>query len=407
MLLAFFADEELRRQYDISFSYRHSPQYDTGLRSRAPMLPAEVWPLRLLDFDTQIRPISWRPARILARAIGYGLLIRYWYIIWNTIVLYRSWRKRGIDLLHINNGGYPAAASCTSAVFAARLLGIGRILYFVNNTPAPYKSFFRWPDYLFDRLVARWVTLFITGSTYNAVALRRVLCLPLGKVANIPNGVAMANASKNPNSVRDGLGADGRCVVVVAAVLEERKGHVYLLRALDLMRRRGMQPLPLVIVVGGGAQEKFLQRFVDRASLQDSVRFVGPKERADCLDFIEASDVLVLPSVGNEDWPNAVLEAMSMGKPVIGTRVAGIPDQIEHGITGLLVAPRDAVGLADALQQLAENSVLRRSLGQAGAEKCRREFALTVVMNRYRDLYSDLFGPEEKQSQGVMRVRQE
>ncbi len=390
MLLVLLADEDLLSQYQISFTYRYSSEYKAGLNSRAPATSAKIFPICLPDLDAQLKPICWRPARIVARALGYGLMLRYWFIIWDTLVLYRSWRNLQIDLLHINNGGYPGAASCTSAVFAARLLHVQTIVYVVNNIAEPYQSFLRWPDYLFDRLVARWVTLFVTGSACAAQTLRRVLSVSAGKVTNIPNGVTRVNATEDPQAVRERLAAHSRFIVAVAAVLEERKGHVYLFRALDLMRQRGVHPLPLVIVIGAGSQDDFLRDFVHRAGLQDAVHFVGQKQRADYLNLLNAADAVVLPSVSHEDFPNVVIEAFSLGKPVIGTSVAGIPEQIEPEVTGLLVPPRDPVALADALKRLVNDSALRQSLGQAAQSKFQREYRDAVSAKRYRCLYNEL-----------------
>jgi glycosyltransferase involved in cell wall biosynthesis len=389
MLAVLLSDEELRRRYDISFSYRYSLEYEGGFHSRV-HAPVEAMGLRLIDLEAQVTKIRWRPLRIVSRAIAYLSLLRYWYILWNTVVLCRAWRKRQIDVLHINNGGYPAAGSCTSAVFAARLLGVRPVLYVVNNLAASYRSFLRWPDYLFDRLVARWVTLFVTGSTCAAQTLRRVLQLPACKAINIPNGLPIAKTSEDSGIVRQRFGVSGEFLVIVPAVLEERKGHIYLFRALDALRQRGVPKLPVVMVVGDGPKRESLHRSVEEAGLQDKVRFMGHKSYAEYLELVAAADLLVLPSVSSEDFPNVVVEAMSMGKPVVASRLAGMAEQVEDGRSGFLVEPRDASGLADRLQLLAENPTLLRSLGQGGYEKFSREFSANVIVRRYDRLYDDL-----------------
>jgi glycosyltransferase involved in cell wall biosynthesis len=389
MLRCFFSDAGLRDQYDISFSYQYSPAYEAAFLSTTPVRPAKLYPLCMPDFRVQVKSIRWRPARILALAAGYTLVIRQWYILRNTLVLYRLWRRLGIDILHINNGGYPAADSCTSAVFAARLAGIGTIVYVVNNMAVPYKSFQRWPDYPFDRLVLRYVSQFVTGSLRAAQVLREALGMRADKVISIPNGVARPQLSADPVLTRKGLNGEGRVLILVAAVLEARKGHRFLFRALDALRRRSV-PLPLVIVVGSGPLEASLRRFVDRAGLREIVSFVGRKERQDYLEILDAVDVLVLPSLRDEDFPNVVIEAMSLGKPVVATRVAGIPEQVEDGRTGFLVEPGDFIALADALQRLAADPSLRRSLGQAGFDRYRLQFQSSIAVGRYRLLYRAL-----------------
>lgn len=400
MLSALFADEQLRACYDMSFSYRYSRVYEAGFLANIPVFPAHAFPLRIPDFNGQVKSIRWRPLRILVLVLGYALLIRQWYVLWNTIVLYRLLRKRDIDVLHINNGGYPGAGSCTSAVFAARLAGIRSIVYVVNNIAIPYSSILRWPEYLFDRMVACWVTRFVTGSLFAAQQLKRVLRLPADKITNIPNGLTPPQHCAEPNATRTAVRGNGRFLVVVAAVLEERKGHIYLLRALDLLRSRGV-PLPLIVFVGSGSQTGALRAFVARAGLHDDVCFVGHQDRREYLNFLAAADTVVLPSIGQEDFPNVVIEAMSLGKPVVGTRVAGIPEQVEDGHTGFLVLPKDIVGLADSLQRLNADPDLRLSLGRAGYERFRREFLSSIVVHRYRFLYDEMLCGPIHRKQGL------
>jgi len=122
MLVVLLGDKELRLQYEISFTYRYSPAYEAGLVTRMPVA-INISSLRMLDLPSQMERIRWRPLRTTARAVAFVLLVRYWCLLWNTAVLYRAWGKSDskIDVLHINNGCYPGARSCISAVLAARL----------------------------------------------------------------------------------------------------------------------------------------------------------------------------------------------------------------------------------------------------------------------------------------------
>jgi colanic acid/amylovoran biosynthesis glycosyltransferase len=83
-----------------------------------------------------------------------------------------------------------------------------------------------------------------------------------------------------------------------------------------------------------------------------------------------------------EGMPNALIEAMAGGAPVISTTTAGIPELIEHGVTGLLVPPEDAVALAAAMRELLTDPARARIMGERGRERVRREFNIHDVVGQ-------------------------
>jgi glycosyltransferase involved in cell wall biosynthesis len=88
--------------------------------------------------------------------------------------------------------------------------------------------------------------------------------------------------------------------------------------------------------------------------------------------------------------PNAVLEAMAAGKPVVATRVGGVPEVVDDGVTGLLVPPRDPDALADAVVRLLRDPNRMRRMGQAGLERVRRHFSVEQMVRRTEALYEEL-----------------
>jgi glycosyltransferase involved in cell wall biosynthesis len=304
--------------------------------------------------------------------------------------LYLLFRADRPDIMHVNNGGYPAAASCNAAAVAARLAGVPVVVYVANNPAADYRSPLRWADYPLDRAVVASVTRFVTGSQVSADSLRRVLRLEDRRVVALPNGIVRRALDETRDETRAWLRQPPeRVVVLVAARLERRKGHRTLFDALaSIRRRRGLDDVGLV-VAGGGPDEAVLRAYVAELSLEDHVRFVPPQPN--WWHLYSASDVVVLPSIGNEDFPNVVLEAMAMGRPVVGTRVAGIPEQIVEGVTGLLVQPGDTEGLAGALMLLIDDAALRDRLGAAGRARFDRLFTAEAAVERYWSLYRMLY----------------
>jgi glycosyltransferase involved in cell wall biosynthesis len=389
MLQYCFQDEEFRRQYRITFSYQQSPVYEAGFRRRVGG-QLETLPCRFLDLDEQTSSIEPAALRGAIKAVSYALLVPYWYVLWNMFVLYRIFRRCEIDVLHVNNGGYPGARSCLSAVLAARLCEIPAIVYVVNNMAQPYTSPSRWLDFPLDRLAVALVSRFVTGSEAARKRLVTVLGVPAARVAAIHNGSRAPEITETRQAVRERLGApeDGK-VIVVGAALELRKGHMVLLRALRVMREElGLRELPLVLCAGDGPERARLEEFAGEAEISDRVRFIGHEPRM--MNLLAAADIVALPSIGNEDFPFVILEAMSLGKAIVATTVAGIPEQIEDGRSGLLVRPADVYGLANALSRLMADEPLRGVLGENAAARFSLLFQARTAVDKYRALYSSL-----------------
>lgn len=384
--------EAVCRKYDVRFSYRYSPEYERGFRARV-VTNAKTYPLRLRDLSTlhaRSRRLPWLLDR-MCKLLLLLLQIRYVFLIWNTFILWRLFRRERVDLLHVNNGGYPGAYSCCSAVLAARLAGVRRILYVVNNVAESYASPLRWTDYPFDRLVANTVTVFVTGSRSAAVQLRTVLRLPVDRVRTLHNGIAPRALRESRDAVRARLGVAGhRMVLAMVAVIEERKGHAVLLRAMQRLRDvLDPSEMPVLLIEGVGVRLPALEALIREFALDDCVRCVGAEPHV--FDFINAADVVVLPSISHEDFPNVTLEAMSLGKAVVASRLAGIPEQIRDMECGLLVEPGNVGELADALLRLKANPDLRERLGRQARDRFNHLFRDDIAVERYVELYDELF----------------
>jgi len=385
------ASEALRQRYDVRFSYRYTPEYERGFRSRV-TTTVQTCPLRLLDVDRLAELAAGLPrfAGKVWKLLVFALQVRYIFLLWNTVHLWRLFRHEDIDILHVNNGGYPAAYSCNAAVFAARLAGIHRIVYVVNNLAGPYTSPLRWTDYPFDRIVARAVTTFVTGSRTAATTLQRVLRLPPERVRTIHNGIAPRVLHEGRNAVLERLGvADNHTLFAMVAVIERRKGHAILVEAMRLLRGL-LEPseMPILLIEGVGSRLAELKAAIRKHGLEDCIRYVGSEEHV--FDLLNAVDVVVLPSISHEDFPNITLEAMSLGKPVVASRLAGLPEQIVDMESGLLVKAGDAAGLARALLLLVKDPELRERLGQAARRRFNDHFRHDLAVSAYMSLYDEL-----------------
>jgi glycosyltransferase involved in cell wall biosynthesis len=119
-----------------------------------------------------------------------------------------------------------------------------------------------------------------------------------------------------------------------------------------------------------------------------NVTLCGTLEHPEVLREMCASDVFLFPTFHAEGFPNAVLEAMSVGLPVVATRVGAIPEMIEDGKGGLLFEHADITGLVRALRTLMDDTSLRIAMGQFNKEKSRAHYAYSVVISQLTALYN-------------------
>jgi len=178
---------------------------------------------------------------------------------------------------------------------------------------------------------------------------------------------------------------DTSLIIGSAAVLEERKGLKFLLQAVANLRRRGCTIK--LYLAGDGSQKRNLQILSQELGLQDSAVFLGFV--SDIPQFLSQIDIFVLPSL-NEGLGVAVLEAMASGRPVIATRVGGLPELVEDRVTGYLVPPGNPAALADAIVQLASQRILLREMGSKGKMRLERHFTLEKMAQRNEEFYYDL-----------------
>lgn len=166
---------------------------------------------------------------------------------------------------------------------------------------------------------------------------------------------------------------------VYAGRLSPEKGLTTLVRAAALSRQR-------LVLAGSGPEEPTLRRLVD--TLGAEVVFAGYQNKPELKQLIGEALALVLPSEWYENAPISVLEAYALGRPVIGTRIGGIPELVLHGETGILVTPGDATTLAEGLAAIASlPPAARARLGAAGRDWVCREFS----PERYRERTTQLY----------------
>src|SRR5262249_21246929 len=151
------------------------------------------------------------------------------------------------------------------------------------------------------------------------------------------------------------------------------KGHFGLFRSFAQLRNtaRGAR----LVLVGDGPLRAELEARVRELGISDSVEFRGAASEEGVLATVASCDVFALPSL-MEGLPLTLVEAMSLGVPVVAPRVAGVPELVSDERDGLLFHPSDWDGLAAALLRLASDSALRERLGAAGRARVSQDFAI-------------------------------
>ncbi|MBT6051331.1 MAG: glycosyltransferase family 4 protein [Candidatus Scalindua sp.] len=390
MIANFLNSELLQRNFNIDFVYRQSETYQRGITARVHNKRANYIPTLLLSAELHRRLLKYFTKGSILYLLIAAIIIPVWK--YTTIAssitrLYKVIKGRSIDIVHINNGGYPAAVTCYSMIIAARLLGIKNIVYVVNNMAQGYNHPLRWFDYFLDLYIKRQVTLFITGSNHAAVKLRKVLSLKDDQVMNIPNGIKLRDIKKCKSQffTEIGIKQTSRLIFSVIAILEERKGHMFLLKAITILSKIVPNSnMPLFIIEGTGSQKERIIRFIAENNISSSVVLIDHVDNI--FDLYNASDVVVLPSVEDEDFPNVIIEAMGMGKPVIGAKIAGIPEQIDDGINGLLVEPADSIDLAKAIEKMTDKNTIEK-LGKNAQEKFSASYYVEKSIDQYINIY--------------------
>ncbi len=163
------------------------------------------------------------------------------------------------------------------------------------------------------------------------------------------------------------------------------KGHQYLIKACSILRNQGAEFHCLII--GDGMLEDKLKTEVDNMDLGDYIHFTGRMPHHDLMNMYQQGnvDVVVLPSINTDDGehegiPVALMEAMIYGIPVISTKTGGIPELLDNG-AGILVHEKNAKELADAIETLINDSLLKRQIGLQGKLRVEQDFNLKQNTN--------------------------
>lgn len=212
---------------------------------------------------------------------------------------------------------------------------------------------------------------------------------PPDRIISIPTGIDTGYFIPGVRrAVREQLGLDSDAPIIgIVATLRSWKGHQYLLDAFPKLANDSVR---LVIVGDGPQREAIAQKIAD---LGISARVVMTGNQRDVLPWLQAMDVFVLPSYANEGVPQAILQAMACGLPVISTPIGSIAEAVQDEVTGLLVPARNADELLAAMNRLLANPSLRQQMGSAAMARARENFDIGRMLEKMEAVFRETQRP--------------
>lgn len=262
--------------------------------------------------------------------------------------------------------------------YAGLLAGVPHLVHVEHNSRERYTAW--------RVMQMRWLarrTQSIVGCSEGVRQSLLALGSPADRTIAISNGIRTApfeRAARFPWAEREPA-------IVMAARFARQKDHATLLRAMALLRDRGLTPKLRLAGGGKSRAQRAAMRLCSALGLDDQVEFLGHCK--DVPGLLMAHQICVLSS-HYEGMPLSLIEGMAAGCVAVGSRVPGVQEVIHHERNGLLVAHADPTSLADALQRVLTAPALARNWAQAGRGDAISLYNLDRMSGRYEDLFADL-----------------
>lgn len=341
-------------------------------------------PLLFCANEASIEPFVAEVKAVDVPVIQTGLLSsqrRNWNPL-RILALSRLFRRYRIDILHIQLLGGTGARY---VVLAARLARIPVVIVTVRGAALKTLS---GGSRLISRLLDGMVTLYTTASRDNRLLQIRNVGRRPDQVRMIYNAIDVAGFDPNLDrtSARRNLGVAGQGPLIgTMGRLDPQKGIEYFLEMAASVQ--AAVPDACFVVIGEGEARARYEQIVRGKNMQGYVSFTG--YRGDTARCLAALDVFVLASTF-EPFGLVLTEAMAMERPVVASRVGGIPEVVKGGETGTLVAPHNAQALAQAVLRYLSDPHLARRHGRAGRQRVLQHFSLTRLKRDVETMYDSL-----------------
>lgn len=281
------------------------------------------------------------------------------------------------DILHVNSSRDSWIGGIASRLVPSRP-GVVRTRHI--STPLNKSVTTR---FLYQRLMD---SVIVTGDETTRRAMIDRDGLAPDRVDAFPIGIdtTVFYPGKPSRDFRAELGVPPTTLIVgMVSFLRSYKGHPYVIEAAKhiLSTRNDV----LFVIVGEGPDKDAIQALIDAQGVGDRVKLLGFRD--DLLNILHSLDVFVSPSTEGDTIPQAVMQALAVGLPVVSTTVGSIPDVVRDGVTGFVVSPRESRPLAERISQLLENEYLRRRFGNNAQAIVKKEYSLDAMLGRLEAVY--------------------
>lgn len=304
---------------------------------------------------------------------------------WTPLAFARRLRADGIRLLYCLDHTNAAVTSTLTARIAGRL----PVLLAVHTTGQWEKASLPPPVRASLGGVARILAIADAQKRYLVVSER----IPPEKITVIRNGIPPLDAAALPSREEAraalGIAPDEGPVIGLVAMLRPEKAHENFLAAARTVRER--HPRAKFLLVGDGPRRAELETMAGALGLAANTRFLGL--RSDVPRILPAFDLSVLASHPRvETLPLSQMEAMSLGIPVVATRVGALEELVTDGVEGRLVPPADRAALASAMLDVLGDPERARRMGDAARERVLRDFSIERVARETETLMTKILG---------------
>ena len=330
------------------------------------------------------------PRNLIERHEGkYGTSVKTEQRARNALYFADHFKRRGVDHVHVHF----ANRAAHTAMFLKEISGIP------FSVTAHGQDFMKdlGNDHLLREICA--AAEFVAAETdYSRDLLRQRCPESAAKIHRVYNGMDLTcfpvtNEEISINQVPRIISI-GRLVAF--------KGFEYLIDACADLARRGLEFT--CEIIGDGPLRGDLEARIRKLNLSDQVHLLGSLSQEAVLQKLKAADIFALASVtdtqgASDVFPTVIIEAMAAARPVVSTRLAGIPESVVDGETGLLVSPEDTMALAEALGRLIQDAKLRLHYGRAGRARIEQHFRIEHTVGPLIELLQKTPGASGKSNQ--------
>ncbi len=370
-----------RRGYDLVIGSVHSPltslRHEHLQRLKAPIHYAPPQSVLKLWEKKAKENGQWPQSLIDAHEQKYGAPFKAALRARNALYFAELFRKEGVEHVHVHF----ANRAAHTAIFLKALTGIP---FSVSAHGQDFMSDLAQDDLL--REICDGAEFVAVETDYSRKLLQKRCPESAAKIHRVYNGMDLKNfrESQAPTD------ASGPLRILSVGRLVAFKGFENLIAACALLRAKQLDFS--CEIIGDGPLREELQTRIDDAQLSSHVTLRGSLSQANVFEALQRCDIFALASIvdkagASDVFPTVIQEAMGCARPVVSTRLAGIPETVIGGETGFLVSPNDVPALAEALEKLLHSRDLRFELGAAGKARIEKHFQIETTIAPLLDLF--------------------